>query len=79
MPEATAKRRTRAIKVDHSGKSKAQVLKFDRHAGLVVMEKSEPALELKPFVALVRNLLAWLRLIPPVSQAKRYTKGKRSR
>ncbi len=79
MRETAAKRRTKAIKVDHSGKFRAQILKFDRHAGLIVMEKSEPAAELKPFVTLVRNLLAWLRLISPVSQTKRYTKGRRSR
>ena len=78
MSEAAPKRRTKAIKVDdRSGKPKAQMLKFDRRAGLVLMEKSESTREPKPFVALVRNLLA--RLNPPASEAKRHTKGKRSR
>ena len=80
MSEAAPKRRMKAIKVDDRlGKPKAQMLKFDCRAGLVLMEKSESTREPKPFVALVRNLLAWLRLIPPASEAKRHTKGIRSR
>jgi len=79
MRNAVVKRRTRPAKVEHPVKGTAQVLKFDRHAGLVMMEKPEAVEKSKRFAALVRKLLASFGLIRPTPQTTWRAKTRQSR
>ena len=79
MGNAGAKRRVSSAKAVPSTRNRGQVLKFDRHAGLVMMERGEPA-ESPGFVfSLVRNLLSILRLIPRARGSDRSAKAQRIR
>ena len=79
MRNAVLKRRTKRVKVEYPVKSRAQVLKFDRRAGLVMMEKPEPVTKLNRFAGLVRKLLASLGLITPTPRTAWRANARRSR
>lgn len=79
MRNAVVKRRTKLVKVEHPVKSRAQVLKFDRRVGLVIMEKPAPVTKLNRFAGLVHKLLASLGLIAPMPRTAWRVKGRRSR
>ena len=79
MRNAVVKRRTKRVKVEHPVKNKAQVLKFNRRDGLVMMEKPEPVTKLNRFAGLVRKLLVSLGLIAPMPQTAWRAKAGRSR
>ena len=83
MGKAVAKRRASSAKVnskvDSSRRNRGQVLKFDRRAGLIMMERAEPATTVGSCVTLVRNLLSFLRLIPPARLSIRRAKAQRIR
>jgi hypothetical protein len=65
MAKAVVRRRVSSVIFDSPTRTRCQVLKFDRRAGLVMMDKPEPPTRRRRFVILVRNLLSFLRLIPP--------------
>jgi hypothetical protein len=79
MGKAVAKRRGSSAKVDSPPRNRGQVLKFDRRAGLIMMERVEPATTVGSCVKLVRNLLSFLRLIPPAHVSIRRAKVQRNR
>jgi len=78
MGKAVAKRHVSAT-IGSPSRNRGQVLKFDRHAGLVMMEKEEPATKWTSMVTLVRNLLSFLRLIPSTPTSRPRAKAGRNR
>lgn len=61
MSSAVVRRQEKPGKIDQVRTGKAKVLKFDRHAGVVVVEKSEPPPKPRSIIVLVRDLLGALR------------------
>jgi hypothetical protein len=79
MNMAEAKWLERPTKMDPSRKGKAQVLKFDRRAGVIVAERVEPPSKPKPVIGLVRNLLALFSPVGPAERQQRRTQYTKSR
>jgi len=78
MRNALSRRIEKPLESDRGARNKAKVLKFDRRAGLVVLDVGAPIAKTKPFWGLVRDLLVFLRLRAPVARKPKTTTGIKS-
>ena len=74
MSSAVPKRPAKLLTIRLPKAGKARILKFDRHAGVIVVEKTAPTSNSGSLVSLVRNLLSFLkpkRPAAPISRSAR--------
>jgi len=78
MRNALPKRLEKPFEIEPNTRIKAKVLRFDRRHGIVLTDRAvvqeEPSM---PF-CLVRDLLVFLRILPPVANPPRGTMRKKS-
>ncbi len=74
MSSAVPRRIEKPVTIHPPRSGKARILKFDRHAGVIVLDKAEPTSKIWPLWALVRKLLNILKANGPSPRMKQ-TRG----
>jgi hypothetical protein len=68
MRNAGRKRCEKPLKIGLSTAGKAKVVKFDRRAGVVLLDRTSSIAKSRLIVRLVRDLLVFLRVLSPVAR-----------
>jgi hypothetical protein len=79
MNRTVARREEKTIKIQNPKTGKAQVLRFDRRAGVIVLEKADPPPRPKLVSGLVRGLLTLFGPASPAPKSLRRTQATKSR
>ena len=78
MRNAVPRRFEKPLEIERNTKAKAKVLRFDRRQGVILLDRSRvPAKSIMCF-GLVRDLLVFLRVLPPRVHAPDRTMRKKS-
>lgn len=74
MSNAVPRRTEKPVTIQSPKSAKARILKFDRHAGVIVLDRAEPRSRMRSLSTLVRKLLTILKPNGPSSRMKQ-TRG----
>ncbi len=68
MSNAVPRRTEKPVTIQSPKSGKASILKFDRHAGVIVLDRAESTSGIRSLSALVRKLLTILKPNAPSSE-----------
>lgn len=71
MSNAVPRRSEQPVTIGRPSRGKAKILRFDRHAGVIVMDKAELTSKNRSLNVLVRKLLTILKPNAPAASLKR--------
>ncbi len=74
MSNAVPRRTEKPVTIHRPKSGKAKIIKFDRHAGVIVIDKAEPTSKIQCLKALVRKLLGMLKRSGPAPRAIKRTR-----